>query len=491
MESAELYNAATLFSSASSIDTAIVAEGKSISYGTLEQATDFWCRQVRQHNVNLGERVAILLPDSADFVAAFLGVLKAGAVAMPLNTFADSAILSDLLVESQAKLIITTCLRAGEIEDISPAPVEVVHSNRCLRLASQQRVAPTTELSPAFWLYTSGSTGTPKAVVHSHGGIRALANGFGKDVLAMTARDRCLSASKLFFAYGLGNSLLMPFSTGASVVLNAKRSDSATLLRLIREQRPTLFFGVPTVYRRLLEYGVNPEDFSSVRSCVSAGEFLPNSLFDAWQAAVGQPLLDGIGSTEAMYIYCSNRPGEIRRGRSGYAVNGYKLRIIDDAGKEALDGAVGQLLVRGPTMMLGYRNGVNAGRDSLRDGWLQTNDLFCKDAIGSYKFCGRQTDTFKSSGQWVSPAEIEQFISSVDGVDQVIVVPDTDELGLSFPIAYVIANGDAPDVISKQIFENLLQLPGFKRPKRIEFLTEFPRTPTGKVCRQSLKNRQN
>lgn len=480
---------------------AIVGAAGEISYGQLAMVVDQAASHLLRLGVTAQQRVVLRLPDSLELVGFFLAALKIGAVAVPVNMFCTNDVLSFYLNDTRAPVLVTHCGLAKSddaVITIGPFLKRVVWVDRDDWKQTHTPVKTTSvvEDDSAFWLYTSGSTGTQKGVIHRHGGILACARNYCRDVLNITEADRCYSASKSFFAYGLGNSVLFPLSVGATSVLNSQRSDSASVIRHIRDYRPTLFFAVPTLYQQLLAApDVDRELFAGVRMCISAGEALPEALYSRWSDRTGQPLYDGIGSTEAMHIFCSNRPGRIRAGSSGVPVRGYELKIVDANHCEVKVGEAGQLLVRGKTFAKGYWNRHEATQASFRGEWLATGDIYQQDIDGYFRYLGRQDDVFKSSGLWVSPGEIEEALLSHTRVQEAAVVGVRTESGLTSAKAFVVLNGagDTADEDSAReaLFAHLRKrLSKYKIPSGIDFLQTLPRTPTGKVSRAELRRRQ-
>ena len=456
-----------------------------------------------QVGVQPEQRVVLYLPDSPSLVIFFLAVMKIGAVAVPVSTFATAAGLAFYMTDTRARVLVSSSelLRhiPGATRSLGPHLRSVVNvdGDEWQEKCGTVETFPVTQADSAFWLYTSGSTGAQKAVIHRHGAIEACARHYCRDVLAISAADRCYSASKMFFAYGLGNSLFFPFSVGAATVLSSTRSEPEAVIRSIRQHRPTLFFAVPTLYSQLLTNpGVDPGLFASVRMCISAGEPLPESLFHAWRELTGQPLYDGIGSTEALHIFCSNRIDRLRPGSSGTAVHGYDLKIVDAGGQEVGPGESGQLWVRGETTATGYWNRREATHGTFQGEWLATGDIYQKDVDGYFLHLGRKDEVFKSSGQWVSPREIEDALLTHRHTKEAAVVGLRGASGLMMIKAYVVLV-DEPGTWSIEEVRHSLRthltkrLPKYKLPADIEFLTALPRTPTGKVSRAALRERDN
>jgi 4-hydroxybenzoate-CoA ligase len=356
-------------------------------------------------------------------------------------------------------------------------------------------LAPTISDEVAFWLYTSGSTGDPKAVKHVHSSLMATARLFGQGVLGIREDDVVYSAAKLYFAYGLGNAMTFPMSVGATSVLLPHRATPDAVFALMRRHRPTVFFGVPTLYAAMLAH----KDISTgcgsdrLRVCVSAGEALPAPLGQRWRDAVGVDILDGIGSTELLQTFLSNRPDEVRYGSTGKPVPGYELKIIDDSGREVADGEIGELIVRGPSAGDGYWNQRAKSRRTFVGEWTYTGDKFLRDAEGYYRYCGRTDDMFKVNGMWVSPFDVEAALVSHEAVLEAAVIGKQDADGLIKPKAFIVLkNGYAADEhLLESLKRHVKERAGpWKYPRWIAIRAELPKTATGKIQRFKLRNEE-
>jgi benzoate-CoA ligase family protein len=351
---------------------------------------------------------------------------------------------------------------------------------------------PTHKDAMAFWLYSSGSTGKPKGCVHLQHDMYVCAETYAKGVLGMTAADRCFSVAKLFFAYGLGNALYMPFAVGATAIFMPDAPAAARVYDVIERYKPTLLFSVPTNFGMLLAHHREGRDFdlSSVRYAVSAGEALPEPLFRRFKDRFGVEILDAIGSTECLHMFIANRPGHVRPGSSGQVVPGYDARIVDDQDRPVAIGEMGNLLIKGDSTCAFYWNQHEKTKQTIQGEWIRTGDKYTCDADGYYWYCGRTDDMLKAGGIWVSPVEIESVLIDHDAVQECAVVGRDDDDGLSKPFAYVVLrsgiSGSAELAASLQQFVRE-RLADYKRPRGIEFVPELPKTATGKLQRFKLR----
>jgi benzoate-CoA ligase family protein len=351
---------------------------------------------------------------------------------------------------------------------------------------------PTHPEDPAFWLYSSGTTGRPKGVIHLHRDVLHAVESYGRHILDLRADDVAYATSKLFFAYGLGASLYFPLAAGASVVLSPEPFSPERTWKLLSEERPSLFFAVPSVYRALLDH-VPPsadEAVSGLRRLASAGEALPETIFLAWKQRFGQEILDGLGSTEALHIFLSNRTGDCTPGTLGRPVPGYDVRVVDENGAPMAKGEAGQLVVRGDSVAAGYWQRAEATRRAFRGEWLATGDQAIENADGTFRILGRTDDMLKVSGQWVSPFEVEGVVAAVEGVRECAVTGTAGASGLTELVACVVSAPAGVEELRQRIERACAdKLPRFKRPKRVVFLESLPRTATGKVQRFVLRER--
>lgn len=455
---------------------------RTVTYAQLLELVNRAGNELRAAGVEPEQRVAILLPDSPEFVAAFIGAMKIGAVPVPLNTFARPVELLALLEHSRARALVAhPSLLTPELAD----------ATRCVKVEDSAFAAGSSELDayptqpdePCYWLYSSGTTGQPKAVVHLHGDMPQCVQPYAQQVLGITPEDVTFSVPRLFFSYGLVNSLFLPLLNGASAILCAARPDIALTLETVRELRPTLFFSVPTSYAQLV--ATAGDAFRSVRLAISAGEPLPAPVYDRWTHATGIELLDGLGSTEAGYIFCSNLPGSVRPGSSGVMLGEHRGRIVDEHGHDMPDGESGELWVACKSTALQYWNDRTRTKRTFWGEWLRTGDRYRRDADGFLWYEGRVDDVFKVNGQWVSPLEVESCLLEHPAVLECAVVAASDADGLQKPKAFVVTREPVTASDLQQRVRDRLQ--PYKYPRWIEFVPELPKTITGKVQRYRLK----
>ena len=481
--------------------TAIEFNDSQITYNELRAEVEHWAHEFMKCGVTPGDRVALMLYDSPAFIACFLATVSIGAVCVPINTFLPAHDVEFILSDSGAGLLVIDS-RLEDKESLGKGePLRILKvdagfratSERASHSLSEGRIAraSTNHETPAFLLYTSGSTGTPKGVLHCHGSIPFTVESYAANVLHIASDDRIFSSSRMFFAYGLGNSLSFPLAAGATVILEAERMSAERLAKLIEHRKPTVFFGVPSLYLSLLDYRSNggPIDLSSVRLCVSAGEALPASIFEDWQREFGLTILDGIGSTEMLHIFISNREGNSRAGSSGTVVEGYAARLLDDSGVEVGANEPGNLRVRGGSATTGYWHRPELTEQTIKDGWVRTGDVYRRDERGFFFHIGRSDDCFKVRGLWVSPIEVESVLISHPAVSEAAVVSSLDDAGLATARAFVVIRQGEPDEVLREEIRIYAgsRLPQFKVPSQIEFIEEMPRTSTGKVQRYKLR----
>src|SRR6184192_4835810 len=446
------------------------------------------------------QRVLVILPDCPEYVYAFLGAIWAGAVPVLVSTFLRPGDSLPFVRETRARAVITTAAVADVLEaETRPLPmVLTVGGGRSGTLWQAIEDAPASPApfpthrdDPAFWLYSSGTTGRPKGVVHRHRDILHAVESYGRHILGVHARDVAHATSKLFFAYGLGASLYFPLAAGAAVVLSPEPFSPARTWKILSEERPSLFFAVPAVYRALLGHAPPRADeaVAGLRRLVSAGEALPEAIFLAWKERFGQEIIDGLGSTEALHVFLSNQPGDCTPGTLGRPVPGYEVQVVDESGVPVATGEVGQLRVRGGSIAAGYWQRAEATRRAFRGEWFVTGDQAIENADGTFRLLGRTDDMLKVSGQWVSPLEVEGVIAAVDGVRECAAIGCAGESGLMELVACVVSAPGEEEGVRQRIERACAErLPRFKRPKRVAFLASLPRSATGKVQRFVLRD---
>src|SRR5229473_8446211 len=491
--------------------TAILGEPAPMAYAELAALANRVGNALRASGVSRGDRVLIVLPDSAEFVAAFFGAAKIGAVAVPVNPFARSSDYIHYLDNSEPRAAI---IHSNALAEFLPAssvrpqiPIVVVGGEKmdsngvaCVKwnawtaAAGEHLVAAdTSPHDPAFMLYTSGSGGTPKAAVHRHGDMLVTSRNYAQKILGLRADDLTFSVSKLFFAYGLGNGMYFPFSVGARTLLNPQRTSVAHVLEMVARHGPTIFFAVPTFYAVILRETERPDhhvDFSSVRKCVSAGETLPAEIFNAWKLQFGIEILDGIGSTEMLHVFISSVPGKCKPGSCGFPVPGYEIKIVDDHAEPVPGGEIGNLWVRGASAFAEYWRIPELTARTKRGDWVVTGDKFFCDSDGYYHYCGRADDMLKVAGMWVSPTEVENALLGHPHIAEAAVVGATDERGLSYSVAHVVLRGNVQgsEKLAAEICEHVeARLVSYKVPREVQFCSELPKTVTGKIQRFKLR----
>jgi benzoate-CoA ligase family protein len=447
-----------------------------------------------------GDRLVLVVKDCPEFFYLFWGAIKAGIVPVPLNTLLRADDYRYILEDSQcAALVWSTELEAEVKPALSSARTKPAVALRVDGIAAELAKAspalaavPSAATAACFWLYSSGSTGRPKGAVHRQRDMVVTSQLYGADVLGVREDDVCFSAAKLFFAYGLGNGMTFPLWAGATSVLLETRPTPQSTFETIERFRPTLFFGVPTLYAAQLQaLEKAPANLSSVRACVSAGEALPADIFRRWKEKTGLVILDGIGSTEALHIFISNRMDDVCPGTSGKVVPGYEARIVADGSSEAPVNEPGRLHVKGPSTAAFYwNNPQKTAATMLADDWLDTGDTYVRDEKGYYHYCGRSDDMLKVGGIWCSPIEIEARLVSHPKVLEVAVIGAPDASGLTKPEAYVVLReGAAPsDALATELMQHCkAALASYKFPRKIHFVAELPKTATGKIQRFRLR----
>jgi benzoate-CoA ligase family protein len=491
---------------------AIECGDERISYQQLLERTNRVGHALLRLGISAEQRVALLLSDSPEFLCCFFGIIKIGAVAVPLNTLLQPHEYEYLLNDTRAQVLIVS-------EDLLPQIEGVPRDRlRCLRevlvvgeaqirgelrlhelmesASSQLEAAVTSRDDAAFWLYSSGSTGPPKGCIHLHHDMVISSELYAKGILAMNKSDRCYSVARLFFAYGLGNAGYFPLYCGATTILNPARPTPAGIYADIERYRPTLFFSVPSNYAALLAHHREDRrefDLSSIRHAISAGEALPAPLFERFRQRFGVEILDALGSTETLHMVTSNLPGKAKPGSSGTIIPGFEAKVVDDHGRAVAQGEIGTLLVKADSTCIGYWNQHERSKDTFEGQWFRTGDKYYQDEDGYFWYAGRADDLFKVNGRWLSPTEVESALLSHPAVREAAVVEREDEAGLAKPVAFVVVNSGyiASEELARDLQDWVARKSGhYKRPRWIEFLPELPKTATGKLQRFKLRELQ-
>ena len=478
----------------------------SYSYGELAERVERFAQALRALGLRREERILLCLADTIDWPTAFLGAIKAGLVAIPVNTLLTEEDYKYRLEDSRARLLVVSddlypkfakAIGAAKSLDHIVVSGENAHGHKSFSdllagAKSDAETAPTARDDMCFWLYTSGSTGKPKAAVHTHADLKLTDDLYAGPILGIAENDVCYSVAKLFFAYGLGNALTFPMSAGATTVLLPQRPTPDAVAALLKKYDVTIFYAVPTFYAAFLASPAAPERAElKLRRCISAGEALPPDVGRRWAERYGVDILDGIGSTEMLHIFVSNRPGDVKYGTTGKPVPGYEVRLIDDNGKVIeTRGEMGELQVRGPTSAIMYWNNREQSRNTFLGEWTRSGDKYIEDDHGYFVYCGRRDDMLKVSGMYVSPFEVEGVLQSHPDVLEAAVVgwPDVDTL--IKPKAFVVlkAPEKAGDACARALQDFCRQkLAPYKYPRWLEFRTELPKTATGKIQRFKLR----
>jgi benzoate-CoA ligase len=481
-------------------------EDASLTYAGLQELVNRTGNALLDLGLEPEQRVLMLLLDSPAFLGTFWGAIKIGAIPIPVNTMMRGADYLYFLNDSRARVAVISeplLAEAGPILDqarylrhvvvVGHASGKQIGWEEWIGKASARLEAfESSKDDAAFWLYSSGSTGRPKGAVHLQHDMVVCADTYALQVLGMTERDRTVSAAKLFFAYGLGNNMYFPMRVGAQGVLYPHRPAPEAMFELIHRHRPTLFFGVPTLYAAMLQVKEAEKrfDLSSLRFCISAGEALPEEIYRRWSERFGVEILDGIGTTEILHIFLSNRPGRARPGSSGLPVPGYECLIVDEEGRPVPQGEIGNLRVKGDSTMAYYWNQHEKTKDTLFGHWIQTGDKYYQDQDGYFWYCGRADDMLKVGGIWVSPVEVESTLVGHPAVLEAAVVGQEDSDKLVKPKAFVVLKeghtGSAElEAELKRFVKD--KIAPYKYPRWIEFVPELPKTATGKIQRFKLR----
>jgi benzoate-CoA ligase family protein len=486
---------------------AILCGGRTVTYAGLQEGVNRVGNALKSLDVRMEERVAILLPDCPEWVFSFFGSMKIGAVALPLNTTLKSSDYEYELNDSRARVLIIDASLLERIDEIRDELKHLEHiivsgdeveGYQNLATAMQNadpalEAADTSKDDAAFWLYSSGTTGAPKGTIHLQHDMIVEADYYAQQTIGIKESDVSFSVSKLFFAYGLGNGLYFPLRVGATTILHPGRPTPDAVFSVIDKHQPTVFYSVPTSYAALLH---NAEETGRealgerVRMCISAGEPLPKHLYDEWQERFGLEILDGIGSTEILHIFISNRPGQSRGGSTGQIVPGYEAKLINEDGREVPQGEVGTLMIKGDSIAAGYWNKHEKTKETFCGEWINTRDKFRIDDDGFFWYMGRADDMMKVGGQAVWPSEVEHVLAEHPTVLESGVVGTPDENGLIKPRAFVVlkSKNDASPELVKELQEFVRsKLPPYKYPRTVIFTDSLPKTASGKIKRFELR----
>ena len=477
--------------------------GHQMRYAELEQSAWRFANALRAQGFQPESRIMLCMLDSLNWPVVFLGCMLAGVVPVATNTLLTNQDFEYMLRDSRARgLIVSNALLPafenliGKLPDlgtvvVADGPNDCPHL-RLETLIAQSDTTPvcanTSSDDACFWLYSSGSTGAPKGTVHLHSHLIQTADLYAKGVMGIRSSDVVYSAAKLFFAYGLGNALTFPLSVGATTILLPGRPTTQDVFGILTKYQPTIFYGVPTLFASLLADPQRPKKSNmNLRLCTSAGEALPAEIGKKWTAEYGCEILDGIGSTEMLHIFLSNKPGQVRYGTTGQAVPGYQLRIVAEDGQECGDGEIGELQISGPTSAIMYWNNREKTKHTFAGEWTRSGDKYIRDADGYYTYSGRSDDMLKVGGIYVSPFEVEASLMTHPSILEAAVVGMADTDGLIKPKAFVVLKAGeylSPEDLKQHVKS---QLAPYKYPRWIEFVTDLPKTATGKIQRYKLR----
>ena len=469
---------------------------RTLSYAEVEALACRFARALQDRGLRSEERIIIALPDGAEFVGAFFGILKLGAVVVMINPGLDPDALVAMFDYTRARLVI---IDQGAMESFSEARERSERRPQLLSMSESElskddadrdfAAAPTHRDDAAIWLFSGGTTGTPKAVVQTHRSFANTTELYAKAALGYGPDDVTLSVPKLYFGYATGSNLLFPFSVGASAVLFPEHPTAELLFEQIERHRPTILINVPTMINKMVSHpDAADRDLSSLRFATSAGEALPVPLYRRWKELFGVELLDGLGTAEMWHIFVSNRPGHVKPGTLGQPVEGFEVKVADDDGIERPRGEIGKLWVRGDSRAIGYWQNIDKTSEAFRGGWFVGGDLVRQDEEGYITYCGRGDDVLKVGGKWLVPQEVESCLAGHPAVDECAVVGIESDEGLTKPMAFVsLKPGQAAS--EEDLKQHVLdRLDPYKHPRRVLLVDAMPRTHLGKIDRGRLKS---
>lgn len=498
---------------------AIYTDHRNYTYNDIQKMVNKTANAMRELGLRVEDRIMIIMLDVPQYFAIFWGAIKMGAIPIPVNTMMTPSDYEFYLNDSRSRVLAVSEELLPIINEIKGdlpylRDIIIISEVEGARIPFKQKYksaaaiakpALTTRDDVCFWLYSSGSTGSPKGAIHSQNDMEVTSKAYAQGTLGINENDVLFSAARMFFAYGLGNSLYFPLSVGCSVVLNPGRPTPEIVFQYLVKYRPTVFFGIPTLYGQMLQYqarldqetseAIDPNaahPFSSIRICVSSGEALPPEIYRRWKERFGVDILDGMGSTEMGHMFLSNRPGEIKPGSTGKPVPGYELKIVDEEGGEVPQGDIGTLMVKGDSAAQAYWRKRDKSRQTMVGEWVNTGDKFYVDEDGFYWCAGRADDMLKSGGIWVSPLEVENCLVEHPAVFESAVVGSKDDKGLEKPKAFVIlregfeSSEDLTEELKKWVLDRLAK---YKYPRWIEYVKELPKSSTGKIQRFKLRQK--
>ncbi len=482
----------------------VYGKNRQLTYGELAEQSGRMASLYQKHGINREDRVVMVMIDQLEFPLVFWGSLKCGVVPVAINTFLAVETYRTIIKDCRARAlfisqevlpsvepILGDCPDLAKVFVVGDANTKHIDFTAELSTCASVEAIEVVPDEAAFWLYSSGSTGQPKGVRHAHGNLQFTADTYGAQVLEIKEEDVVFSIAKLFFAYGLGNSMTFPMSVGATSLLFHARPTPDVVLDILNSHKPSVFYAVPTLYAAInsfVEYGKGKLS-AELRKCISAGEALPEEVGKNWESLSGCEILDGVGSTEMLHIFLSNQSGNVVYGTSGTAVPGYAYRLVDETGEEVSVGDVGELLIDGDSVALDYWNQRTKSRDTFEGRWTRTGDKYTRRDDGRLVYCGRTDDMFKVSGIWVSPFEVEQSLTSHPGVLEAAVVAERDEDDLDKPKAFVVLKDYADSSGMEESLKSLVtdEIGKRKSPRWIEFVDGLPKTTTGKIQRFKLR----